>query len=682
MDDLRWRELVEKTKKGDKQAFEVLYRETQRSVYFTALKILKNEDNALDVMQDSFMTAIRKLGELDDGAKFPKWINRIAVNNCLMRLRKVTEESLDEKSEMGFDPKDDESFIPEEYVTDAAKRKVIMDIIQNVLSDVQRQAVIMFYYDEMSLEEIAAAMDCPAKTVSSRLCSAREKIREAVLIYERKQGDRLHAIVPVPILTLILRKEAEVLSVPDIPLEIFSALLSDAAASASASTVSSTVIAGGSTKMGGFLTGKVIAAIAAGVIAVGGVTTAVVLSKGDKDGKSDTSSSVSAAANSKGGSDSDDNKGSSDSSENSISVPGSDVGELKGSVYQYGANYLVLPPRYKKTSGPNESTLFEDSGAGSNAFYCPIQAAKLLSDSYKNMTPAEIKEYFRKNADSMDMLYCVYSSVIIKDVVVDSSETITIDGQEMIKEVGVFKADNIKSQFDIPFAAIYGKLNFGSNSNKDYAPAAIWTYTLNTDPAVKAELSKTIDIVISGIGKTEAEAQALADKAADDHRVMIRETPSTTAPNGTQGTVKESNSLKVLLPYTWYINGTQFGMKYSDIYTRNTLTMNSFDHRYGIHIAFTDENNYKNRKSTIVERVKKDPEGNLKDLSEFTYGDFTFTGITYKAENIVGEPYVDMCYIFGQSKSKPDHHIEVNLFNFKYDDKTVQDVLGTLQIAK
>ena len=315
MNDLRWRELVEKTRQGDKQAFEQLYNETNRSVYFTALKLLKDEDNAKDVMQDTFMAAIEKLSDLDDGAKFPKWVNSIAVNKCRRYFRKAKEDSLEEQTEQGFDPKDDAGFIPEEYVTDAAKRKVIMDIIQNVLSDVQRQAVIMFYYDEMSLEEIAAAMDCPAKTVSSRLCSAREKIREAVLIYERKQGDRLHAVVPVPILTLILRKEAEVLSVPDIPLEIFSALLSDAAAGASANMTA--VIAGGSTKMGGFLTGKVIAAIAAGVIAVGGATTAVVLANSDKDSKSSSSVSVSAAADSKDDKDSSTGSISENSTEDS-----------------------------------------------------------------------------------------------------------------------------------------------------------------------------------------------------------------------------------------------------------------------------------------------------------------------------------------------------------------------------
>ncbi len=294
MNELQWRELVEQTKKGDMDAFEKLYTQTNRSVYFTALKLLANEDNAKDVMQDTYITAIEKLGELHDGAKFPQWVNAIAVNKCRRYFRKPAEDSLDEQTEQGFDLSDDASFIPEEYVTNEVKRKVVMDIITRVLSDVQRQTVIMYYYNEMSLEQIAQVMDCPVKTVSSRLVSSREKIKEAVLIYEKKQGDRLHCVAVVPILTLILKAEAQSTSVPDIALGVFAKALMDAASSASASTVSTTAVAGGSVKMG-FFTGKVIAAVAAGVVAVGGVTAAVILSKSSSDKAGTNSSSVAIA---------------------------------------------------------------------------------------------------------------------------------------------------------------------------------------------------------------------------------------------------------------------------------------------------------------------------------------------------------------------------------------------------
>ena len=242
MDELQWRESVEATKKGDKKAFEKLYRQTERAVYFTCLKLLASEDNAKDTMQDTYMTALDKLDTLDDGAKFPMWINRIAINKCKNKLVKIKDDSLDEKLEQGTEFKDDESFIPEEYVTNEAKRKVIMDIIDRVLSDVQRQTIILYYYDQLSLEDIAEIMDCPVKTVSSRLCSAREKIKEAVLIYEKANDDRLHMLVPIPILTQILLKEAQSISVPDISPMLLSSQFFNAAANAFAST-STTVVA-------------------------------------------------------------------------------------------------------------------------------------------------------------------------------------------------------------------------------------------------------------------------------------------------------------------------------------------------------------------------------------------------------------------------------------------------------
>ena len=137
----------------------------------------------------------------------------------------------------------------------------------------------------MSLEEIAEAMDCPLKTVSSRLVSAREKIRKAVITYEKKNDDRLHAVMPVPILTLILRKEAESLSVPDIPLELLSNTLIDAVAKASASTIKASTIAGGKV-MTNALKIKILAGILA-VTAVGGGATAVIIHNADKDKKNE-----------------------------------------------------------------------------------------------------------------------------------------------------------------------------------------------------------------------------------------------------------------------------------------------------------------------------------------------------------------------------------------------------------
>ena len=283
MTDLQWQELVEKTRQGDKNAFGSLYKETRRSVYFTALSLLANEENAKDVMQDTFIAAIEKLPDLKDATKFPKWVNSIAVNKCRRYFRAHSEDSVDEMTEQGIDISDD-SFIPDNYVDDEIRRKVMMNIIKNELSDAQRQTIIMYYYNEMSLQDIAEAMDCPLKTVSSRLVSAREKIRKAVITYEKKNDDRLHAALPVSVLTLILRKEAESQSVPDIPLTLFSKTLTDAAAKASASTAIKGTVAGGQI-MTGAIKAKILAGVAAVLIAGGAITGVVIYKNKDTQKK-------------------------------------------------------------------------------------------------------------------------------------------------------------------------------------------------------------------------------------------------------------------------------------------------------------------------------------------------------------------------------------------------------------
>lgn len=277
MDNNQWQKLVTNAMNGDKDAFETLYKETERSVYFLCLKLLGDEHNAKDVTQDTYMTALEKLSALDDGANFPKWINGIAVNKCKMHFRSTASASLEEQLEQGDEFTDDSRFIPDEYVSDSEKRRIIMNIIDTALSDVQRQTVILYYYNGFSVSEIAKLMECPEGTVTYRLSAARAKIKEKILSYEEKHDDRLHAVVPIPILTRILRYEAEHTAVPDIRL-----FANSSAAAASANNIASKASAGGKSAMTGTLKTKIIAGAISAVVVGGVITAGVLLSGGDE----------------------------------------------------------------------------------------------------------------------------------------------------------------------------------------------------------------------------------------------------------------------------------------------------------------------------------------------------------------------------------------------------------------
>lgn len=115
---------------------------------------------------------------------------------------------------------DERISIPEEYISDKAKREIILSIMQEVLSDVQYQTVIMHYFNEMTVDEIAEVFECSRGTVLSRLNYSRAKMKTAIEDYENKSGDRLHGVVVVPFFTTIFKEEAKSLAVPNITIKL------------------------------------------------------------------------------------------------------------------------------------------------------------------------------------------------------------------------------------------------------------------------------------------------------------------------------------------------------------------------------------------------------------------------------------------------------------------------------
>ena len=212
--------LVEKIKKGDNKSFEKLYKLTEREVWFTCISFLKNETTAQDIMQETYITAFLKIQSLEKSSQIRSWLNRIAVNKCKNYLKGKGEIQLDDEIFENQAIVDERISIPEEYISDKAKREIILSIMQEVLSDVQYQTVIMHYFNEMTVDEIAEVFECSRGTVLSRLNYSRAKMKTAIEDYENKSGDRLHGVVVVPFFTTIFREQAKSLKVPSITIKL------------------------------------------------------------------------------------------------------------------------------------------------------------------------------------------------------------------------------------------------------------------------------------------------------------------------------------------------------------------------------------------------------------------------------------------------------------------------------
>ena len=214
--------LVASAKKGNKCSFDKLYNLTSKEVWFTCVSLIKNQDNAEDIMQNTYLTAFLNLNNLEDDSKFSSWVKRIAVNKCKDFFKSKAEQLSDyeEVEKLGEFMETDELMLPEEYIKRSEKREIILQLMGNALSAFQYQTVIMYYFDNMSVAEIAEVFECTENTVKSRLNLARVKMKKAITDYETQNNDRLHSVASVPLFSSIFEAQSKSLKVPKINISL------------------------------------------------------------------------------------------------------------------------------------------------------------------------------------------------------------------------------------------------------------------------------------------------------------------------------------------------------------------------------------------------------------------------------------------------------------------------------
>lgn len=210
-----YREAVAAAMAGDQEGFSYLYDKTFKNKYYVALKYVKNEDTASDIVQDSYMRAFQNLSMLQDPDKFPGWMGMIVANtakNYLKKKNPVLFSEMDKVNDEGEVAEyqdtlveDRVDFNPEEYYS----KKEISDIVNEMIDSLpeeQRICMIMFYLEGQSLEEIAAALECSKNTVGSRLNYGRKKIKAKAEDLQ-KRGYKLYSFAPVALFAALLRNE-------------------------------------------------------------------------------------------------------------------------------------------------------------------------------------------------------------------------------------------------------------------------------------------------------------------------------------------------------------------------------------------------------------------------------------------------------------------------------------------
>lgn len=266
--------LVKGAQKGDSAAVDALFAAYYNDVYYFALKTLKDQDLACDITQETFLEIINTIHKLETPEAFVTWMKQITYHQCT-RYFKKKKEVLVEEDEDGntvFDTLADEGAIPAEIYEQAEFRQTIHSIIDQ-LTEEQRSAVMLYYFDELTVGQIAKIQGVSDGTVKSRLNYARKALKKSVESYEKKHNVKLHSVAILPLLLLFFGKAL----MPQAKAAEIGAVVSQAA-----STAAGTAAAAATAKVGMSLAAKIIAGVAA-VAVVAGVGVGTVALRNNKE---------------------------------------------------------------------------------------------------------------------------------------------------------------------------------------------------------------------------------------------------------------------------------------------------------------------------------------------------------------------------------------------------------------
>ena len=203
--DSRLLDVVALVKRGDTMAFEELYRLTYKYAYFHARSILHDDNEAWDLVQETYIAVYQHIDSLREERYVKSWISGIVFNLGMKRLRKKRDLLVDEENDFLFDALEDENTdgSPEKALDSKETAAIVREVIDR-LPALQKAAVIAYYFDEKSVSDIAREAMCSENTIKSRLNYARKAMKEGIEHKERQMGVKLH-VVTGPMIVFVLR---------------------------------------------------------------------------------------------------------------------------------------------------------------------------------------------------------------------------------------------------------------------------------------------------------------------------------------------------------------------------------------------------------------------------------------------------------------------------------------------
>lgn len=271
------KQTVKEYKAGNAESFECLYKESEKYIYTCIYKIMSSNSNALDiieeVMQETYLEIFLNISQLENEDRFLSWAGTIANRKCFAYIKKNKKYVLLDEEDDTFEKlSDSDEIIPEEVMQSREKQRLVREIIDTQLTEVQKICVYEFFYNQKKQSEIAELYGMPVNTVKTNLSRAKTKIGEGIVYLEKKKDTKLYSFTPLFVLLF-----TEDVMAAEVPAEISESVLSgvtDAAAKAGllgkiavASTKAKIIIAVAAVSVAGAIGGGVMAASQSGLFA-------------------------------------------------------------------------------------------------------------------------------------------------------------------------------------------------------------------------------------------------------------------------------------------------------------------------------------------------------------------------------------------------------------------------------
>ena len=171
-------ELIQETLAGNIQAFDMLMKRYQDGVYAIAVSFGKTKENALDISQDIFLKVYKKLNTFKENSTFKTWVNKVAFNESVNWTRKnkkyIQHDEIEHYNHNLYDKQN-----PEDQMLVNENKTMLLRCLFD-LNTRYRLAVVLRYFENMPIKEIATSMDCTEGTVKNMLFRSIQKLKNSL----------------------------------------------------------------------------------------------------------------------------------------------------------------------------------------------------------------------------------------------------------------------------------------------------------------------------------------------------------------------------------------------------------------------------------------------------------------------------------------------------------------------